>query len=286
MIADWDANGVFLADMLKVRHLDLFTYLHSKLVSHGVEVRLLTDVRDFWARDCCPIQVGHRSFVKFRYDPDYLKDHAELRTGDDVVKAYQDLGECLHSPIVLDGGNIVASRTRAILTEKIYKENPDYSRGDLREELQRLLQVEQLIVIPREPYDPIGHADAMVRFIDEDTVLVNDYAKVDPAFGDRLAKTLRRRGLEIVLLPYFFERRSTGGIPSAVGCYANFIRTEKVVVVPIFGHKLDRVASNKLEAVFRGIPVVFLECTSLARKGGILNCISAIFRSSPTDIDH
>ena len=58
MIPDWEANVVFLAGMLKVRHPDLFTQLHSVLTLHGVEVRLLENVRDIWARDYCPIQIG------------------------------------------------------------------------------------------------------------------------------------------------------------------------------------------------------------------------------------
>ncbi len=283
MIPDWEADGVFLADMLKVRHPDLFVQLHSVLTSHGVEIRLLDNVRDVWTRDYCPIQVGPRKFVKFRYTPDYLRDDPRLRTGDDVVKAYRSLGNCRHSAIVLDGGNVVASQDKAILTEKIYKENPDWRRADLREELQRLLQVEQVIVVPREPYDPIGHADAMVRFINKDTILLNDYAKVDPAFGDRLAKALRRHGLATELLPYFHERRTTGGIPSAVGCFANYLRTEKVVIVPAFGTEDDKVTRNKLKALITDVPVVSLDCTNLAREGGILNCASAGFRrSSPS----
>jgi agmatine deiminase len=285
MIADWEVNGVFLADMLKVRHLDLFTQLHSVLTSHGVEVRLLDNVRDVWTRDYSPIQVGPRKFVKFRYAPDYLRCDPLLRTGDEVVKAYQSLGNCRHSAIVLDGGNVVAARSRAILTEKIYRENPDWRRADLREELQRLLQVEQLIVIPKEPYERFGHADAMVRFIDEETVLVNDYAKVDPAFGDRLVKVLRRHGLAIEFIPYFHERRFKDGIPSAVGCFTNFLRTEKVVVAPIYGHKLDAAALKKLEVVFPGISVVPLDCTNLAREGGVLNCISATYRCPPRRSD-
>jgi agmatine deiminase len=282
MIADWEINGVLLPDKLKYRHADLFAQLHSRLVSHGVEVRLLHDVCDIWARDYCPIQVGPQKFVKFRYTPDYLRNDPQLRTGDEVVKEYKALGDCLHSAIVLDGGNVVASRTKAILTDKVYKENPDWTRPDLRKELQRLLQVEQLIVIPKEPYEPIGHSDAMVRFIDENTVLVNDYGEVDPAFGERLLKTLRKHGLSIELIPYCPEQRSTDGIPSAVGCFTNFLRTEKVLIAPVYGTRIEHVVLKKLKSIFLAIPVVYHDCTDLAREGGILNCISTSYCSPQT----
>ena len=281
MIPDWEATGVFLADTLKVRHPDLFAQLHSLLTSHGVEIRLLNNVRDIWARDFCPIQVGPGKLVRFRYGPDYLNEHREVRTGREVAQQFSGLEEILYSDINLDGGNVVASRNKAIITDKVYRENPDWDRRKLRDELQRLLQVQQLIVIPREPYDLIGHADAMVRFIDEDTVLVNDYAEVDSPFGDRLVHALRCQGLAIELVPYFHERRSTGGIPSAVGCFVNFLRTEKVVIVPAYGSKYDQIALNRLKTLFSNVPVVSLDCTNLAREGGVLNCISAGFRYSP-----
>jgi agmatine deiminase len=280
MIPDWEVDGVFLADMLKVRHPDLFTQLHSILTSHGVEVRLLTNVKDIWARDYCPRQIGPDEFLQFRYEPDYLKDHPELRTGREVGDLFHELGECRHSDINLDGGNVVASRSKVVVTDKIYRENPSWDRSKLRDELRRVLKVEEVIVIPKEPYDPIGHADAMVRFINDDTVLVNDYAEVDPAFGTRLVNVLCRHGLAIELLTYFHEQRTTDGIPSAFGCYTNFLRTEKVVIVPAYAAEHDQKALDRLKDLMPDVPVVPLDCTNLAREGGVLNCISASFRRS------
>ena len=60
----------------------------------------------------------------------------------------------------------------------------------MRETLRDELRVAELIVIPKEPYDEIGHADGMVRFLDAKTVLVNDYSEVDPDFGQRLLSDL------------------------------------------------------------------------------------------------
>lgn len=278
MIPDWEADGVFLADMLKVRHPDLFTQLHSVLTAYGVEVRLLTHVKDIWARDYCPVQVEPGEFVQFRYEPDYLKDHPEFRTGREVGDLFHELGECRHSDINLDGGNVVTSRSKVVVTDKIYRENPSWDRSKLRDELRRVLKVEEVIVIPKEPYDPIGHADAMIRFINNDAVLVNDYAEVDPAFGTRLVNVLCRHGLTIELLPYFHEQRTTDGIPSAAGCFANFLRTENVVIVPAYGSQHDHVALERLTSLLPKVPVVSLDATSLAREGGVFNCISASFR--------
>src|SRR5581483_8521279 len=104
MIPDSEHNCVFLATMLKVRHPVLFASLEKILTDHGVDVRMLDNVRDYWLRDFCPVQVDSDLFVKFRYDPDYLRDEPSLRTGDGIVKSFRGLGRCRRSSIILDGG--------------------------------------------------------------------------------------------------------------------------------------------------------------------------------------
>ena len=136
-------------------------------------------------------------------------------------------------PIVLDGGNVVASRTKVILTDKVYKENPAIERPRLRARLEEVFQAE-CIFIPKEPYDAVGHSDGVVRFVAEDRVLVNDYSGVDPGYGTRLRNLLEKKGLEVETLPMFQEkaRRRPGDLQSAVGIYINYLRVGDVVVVP------------------------------------------------------
>src|SRR5438552_634562 len=113
MIAEWEANCVFLAAILKDRHPTIFTALTQTLSAHEIDVRMLDNAKGEWATDYCPIQVGAGKLVKFRYDPDYLKNDPELRTGDGVVISFQEVGRCRRSKIILDGGNVVGSRKKA-----------------------------------------------------------------------------------------------------------------------------------------------------------------------------
>lgn len=286
MIPASEANWVYLAGMMEARHPHLSKVLQSQLLSRGIVVRNLGSVNDIWVRDFAPVQVAEDVLLKFRYAPDYLQGHEHLITGDDVVESFRDLGKCCRSEIILDGGNIVGCRGKAILTNKVYKENPGWDRPQLRKQLQELLRVDQLIVIPKEPYDPIGHADGMVRFIDERTVLVNDYSVVDPSFGDRLAGVLRQHQFRIETLPYFHDGRSRQGIPSAVGTYINLIQTDRVIVAPVYGAAQDEIALTKLESLFGSVPIISLDCTDLAREGGVLHCVSASYHISPKIRQH
>src|SRR5262249_26581181 len=269
MIPEWEANCVYLAAMLGGRHPGVFDGLQRTLNSCGVEVRCLHQVKDIWTRDYAPVQVADRALVKFHFAPAYLQGHATLITGNEVLPSFRDLGRCRRPDIVLDGGNVVASRSVAIVTDRVYKDNPTRSRQQLREELRELLRVEELIVIPKEPGDLFSHADGVVRFIGERAVLVNDYRNVDPGYGERLRKALQKQHLQIERLPYCPEEQTRDGVPSAVGVYTNFLRTEKVMVVPVYGAAEDEVALRKLEQALPGVPLVPLSCVELAREGGV-----------------
>ncbi|ADB19094.1 Porphyromonas-type peptidyl-arginine deiminase [Pirellula staleyi DSM 6068] len=278
MIADRDANLVCVSGYLPTRHPQLFAELSAILRRHGVPLRILAGTRDIWAKDYAPLQVAAERFVQFTYAPDYLQHHPELRTEFDSER---ELPECLslqQSPVIIDGGNVVSSGLKAILTDKIYRENQNWNRDALRNYLRTILELDQLIIVPKEPYDPIGHADGMVRFIDRDHVLMADYAGIDQPFEQRLLKVLERHQLQVTKLPALHVQEATRGIPSAVGCYINFLVTSQVLVAPVFDHALDTVAFTTLQQVFPDLPIAPLCCTELAREGGVLNCIAASYR--------
>jgi agmatine deiminase len=182
-------------------------------------------------------------------------------------------------PLVVDGGNIVSAVSKVILTNKFYRENPGRNWREIRRMLAVALQAE-CIIIPRPPYDPIGQADGVVRFLDEDTVLVNDFRGVEAGYGRRLRAVLQGHALECVPVPYFFENRVTDGIPSAAGCYINYLRTEKLLILPVFGVKQDETAIRRFGSLFRDTRVIPVRCTELSHEGGCLNCISWTIRKT------
>lgn len=255
--------------------------LKGALTAKAVPVQLLRGTKDLWVRDFCPIQIDRDRFVKFRYQPDYLEGYEDRMTGESVCRSIPYLQDYIRSSINLDGGNVIAAPTRVILTKKVVAENPEYHRQSaLRKELERLFQVDECIFIPKEPFDLIGHSDGIVRFINDETVLVNDYSGIDKDYGRRLRTVLTKHRFEIEELPYFIENKREQGIDSAVGCFINYLRTENVIVMPTFGTRHDDNAICRLEKLFPGTPVVPLRCEELACKGGVLNCCTWSLRTS------
>jgi agmatine deiminase len=75
-------------------------------------------------------------------------------------------------------------------------------------------------------------------------------------------------------LPYRPEDAIHDGIPSAVGCYANFLMVRGLIVVPAYGLPEDDIALRTIEEHAGPSAVTSLECTAIARKGGVLNCVT------------
>ena len=118
-----------------------------------------------------------------------------------------------------------------------------------------------------------------VRFLDEDRVVVNDDRESDPGYCGRREAVLRRHGLAVERLTYFQTDEEHDGLPSAAGCYVNFLRVGGLVVVPAYGVPQDDLACRTLERLLPGATVVPLRCEGLAREGGVLNCVAWTVRA-------
>jgi agmatine deiminase len=268
-------NLVFISDRLPARHPALVDALGRILADHGIPLRTIAGTRDIWCRDYMPVQLAPGDVLQYRYEPDYLRDgfeHLMTRPGD--IAPIPEVETCSTLDIILDGGNVVLWGNRCIVTERLLRENPGLARGDLLGTLREALRVEDLIVIPKEPYDVVGHADGVVRFLDDGLVVINDYSEVAPWYGRRLRSILRRAGLEWVELPYRPEDAIHDGIPSAFGCYANFLMVRGLIVVPAFGLPEDDIAVRIVEEHTGSSAVTSLDCSDLARGGGVLNCVT------------
>lgn len=278
MIAEWDTNHLFVSDRLEGDDPALFASLRSVL--KGVTIEIIPGTSDIWCRDYMPIQLTQNRFFQFVYAPDYLRGHGHLITPPEQCRL-PFMDDYRQQPIVLDGGNVVASATKAVLTEKVYKENPGIERPRLRDRLEELFQAE-CIIIPKEPYDKTGHSDGVVRFVAEDRVLINDYSVVDPGYGERLRTLLEKKGLVVETLPRFEEKggRRRRDFQSAVGIYINFLRVGDVVVVPAYDRPEDEIAVEKVRRAMPNAVVSQVPCRSLAEKGGVLNCISWTIQDS------
>ena len=242
--------------------------LTAALDTHNIPYRFLPNTKDIWVRDFMPVRTGSGKLVSFRYEPSYLKNDPDLRTDFRKDLAPQLGLSVTYSNINLDGGNVVFSPSgaRVLISDRVFSENTEYPSAALVHELSELLEAEALI-IPSLKSDMTGHADGMARFLDDRTVLCNRPLS-SCGFEQRVKRAVQDCGLDAVDFPFV----PAGGV-SAVGCYLNYLETERVVFLPVFGIEQDAEAETSARQLFSKeiVPVNIREIT---QQGGCLNCIS------------
>ena len=164
------------------------------------------------------------------------------------------------------------TKDKVIMCDKVFHENKNLSEKELINQLQNLFEVDKLFFVPWDINDFTGHADGMVRFIDNDTVLINDYSKENAEFQRCFRMSLHNAGLEYIELPYNPPKAPT--LISARGLYLNYLQMKQGIIVPTFKTKYDDQALRVLEQVFKGQTIRTVESKDLADEGGILNCIT------------
>lgn len=242
--------------------------LTAALDTHNIPYRFLPNTKDIWVRDFMPVRTDSGKLVSFRYEPSYLRDCPALRTDFRRDIAPQLALTPLYADINLDGGNVVFSPSGAcvLISDRVFSENPEYPSAALMRELSELLEAEVLI-IPSLKSDMTGHADGMARFLDDRTVLCNRPLS-SCGFEQQVKRAVQDCGLDAVDFPFV----PTGGV-SAVGCYLNYLETERVVFLPVFGIEQDAEAETFARQLFSK-EIVSVNIREIAQQGGCLNCIS------------
>ena len=273
MIPDSLTNFLYLADCLPKKYPTFFTSFEKLLIECKIDFALIPHTKDVWAVDYMPIQIAGNNLVQFTYNPTYLKPKKYLPTISDVDKICTTMGlSTLKTDIVLDGGNVVRSAHKAIMTDRIFGENPHYERKPLIKKLHELLQIDNLYFVPEQPGDFTGHSDGMVRFINEDTVVINDYTKEKDWFRRAFEIAIHNTGLDYTKLSYSVDQNKTN--EQANGDYINYLQMKDCIIMPTFNIDADEAAVSKLQEIFAGQTIKTIDCNEIANDGGVLNCIS------------
>lgn len=273
MITDRETNTLYISALLKKKHSKFHQNLLYKLNSVGVTPNYLNNTNDIWCRDFMPIQKHKNFFIQFKYEPSYLsgEKYKEIKTIPKDV--WNELGiKVWESDIVLDGGNVVKWEDKVIVTERISKDNPQINENGLYEMIKRELGVNQLIVIPELKDEMTGHSDGIVRFIDSDYVVINDFSKIDREYSRSLKYCLLNSGMKYIEMPNEFELARDSY--DATGDYINFLEMKDFVIIPAYGCKTDDLALMVYREIFKNKQVLNIECKEITKGGGALNCIT------------
>lgn len=250
------------------KHKPAADRMFAALNLFNIKYKLLNNTKDIWLRDFMPVKTKSGKYVSFRYEPSYLAGDLQLRTNFKTDIAPHFVLPVTYSNINLDGGNVVfsPSKEKVIISDRVFSENHGISEAELTAKLEKLLEA-SVLIIPSLKSDMTGHADGMVRFVDENTVVTN--APLSPyGFETKVKKSLQNYGFNVIDFPYFYSKGD-----SAVGCYLNYLATEKSIFLPVFGVDTDNETIKLAKDIFDKT-IIPVNINEIAMYGGLLNCIS------------
>ncbi len=273
MITDNNTNFVYFSEII-INYKDEWNSIEQILNKHNINYALLKNTEDIWARDYMPIQTDTNKFIQFRYEPPYLKGKEDIRSSPQFVCSSNYITP-EYSNINLDGGNIIKGKDKVLITDRIYSENPEYSdKKKLVSEIEKLLNAE-VIIIPQIKSDFTGHADGLVKFLDDKTIIGNDRNVEFDYWTKGINKVLKEHNLEYVDMP-MFEHKDKKYKDSAIGCYMNYLEIGNLIIFPTFQIKgnLDREALNIIRKYYPNKIIEEININKIANYGGLMNCIS------------
>lgn len=260
------------------------------------------DYADVWFRDYGPIFLinknnGSLAMTHWIFNAWGEKYEALMKDTNipDFINQRMNL-PCFKPGIVLEGGSIdVNGKGTLLTTEQCLlnkNRNPHLTREKIDDYLREYLGVSHIIWLRNgiEGDDTDGHIDDIARFVNPTTVLcAYEEDKNDenyPILLENYEKLLNSKDqdgkrLNVIKLPMpgFIGNEACPVMPldgkeRLPASYANFYIGNKVVLVPVFGHRNDKRALDIIQAQFPDRRVVGINCTDLVYGLGTIHCIS------------
>ena len=272
---------VYMSELLREKFPNACNNLTAILDKHGITYRFLKGTRDIWCRDYMPVQTASGKLIQFRYEPSYLKGIKEYEESRSDVRSVCEANNIkpIFSDINLDGGNVLICGNRAIISRRVFEENPEIGAAELVGELSQLLEAE-IITIPTINGDYTGHADGMVRFVDANTILGNNRDEEYKYWRDGINRVLTETGLQYIDIPFFYGYKDKAPTEHAIGLYVNYLEVGNLIVMPKFGvpGNKDDEAIAKMKEIFPNRMIEAIDFNDVALEGGVLNCATWTIR--------
>ncbi|MBC7390120.1 MAG: agmatine deiminase family protein [Opitutaceae bacterium] len=189
--------------------------------------------------------------------------------------------------IVMEGGSIEVNGAGSVLTTKAcllnQNRNSHLSQSQVEDYLKAYLGINQVLWLEDgiSGDDTNGHVDDLSRFVNENTIVT--IMEEDPSDENykilkenmHLLKGMRNlngKPFDIISLPMPEPVIHQGErLPAS---YANFLIANKIVLVPVFQDKNDKVALDILQKCFPDRKIIGINCRDLVAGLGTLHCIS------------
>lgn len=273
-----DRARVFVAVPGAAWHRAVAWFLERRGVGPERVFFLEGPVDDVWMRDfgpSCLVDTDARR-AAIAVNPYAPRADAYLKGNNEMALVFARTAglPAYRLPLLVEGGNLVTDgRGLLLMSDSVLARNPELERSSLDTIVDRQLGCSRLVLIPQLPGEVTGHLDMVVRFLDEQTVVVAEapsrfrWSRCFDAIAAQLAATRSSLGdpLRILRLPVVSTRSSRPEFWSTV----NHIAVNGRIVMPFFDRETDQRAQSVLRAAgfedivsidFRDFPVGSVHC--------------------------
>lgn len=233
---------------------------------------------DVWTRDYGPTTVtdnnGNRSFIWNNYYEEYTSYAKQSADAACELGRYFDI-PVYRVPLVLEGGNIITDGEGTfIMFNSVLFNNPDYDLSKLNKVMEDYYGCKNLILLPSLKEELTGHIDMVVKFIDNNTLMVTESDKSYKWYKDfeNIAKVLSNtkspEGKNYKIIRLQMPKADNESVN--FWSYINSLTLNGSVIIPIFGVSEDNRAidtyrkampNHKLIAIdFSNYPVGSVHC--------------------------
>jgi len=251
---------------------------------------------DVWTRDYGPLILQHEQQTKilnFQFNGwgnKHPSNYDNLVATELYRQNFFPQTEFNKVDFVLEGGSIEVDGSGTLLTTRscllLGNRNPECSPAQIEQILKDKLGIEQILWLEEGGLvgdDTDGHIDALVRFVNSETLCYSQC--LDPSdeqFASLAAmeaelknmKNFQSRFYHLLPLPLpapIYSQINGKRLPAS---YTKFLITNHLILVPFFDDPNDEIAKNVLQSVFSGREVIGFPCRSLLENYGSLHGIA------------
>ena len=239
------------------------------------DILLTADIYDIWMRDFTT--VNPHLPVQFRYTWASMTKQDSI-TVQNSFAAFADQYNIQRNKtnLLIDGGNIVDNYAGRVITTTRFMEDNNLTYERAKQEISTLLGAAEVAILEPDE-ETLAHSDGMVSWIDENTLLVNDYSS-DPPFKTLIMDELLSAfpTVTIVEVPVEYTTNPPGqwdGFESACGVNLNAVVTYRNIYVPVFNMPHDQSVVDLIKQS-TSKNVITINAESVCPMGGSVRCLT------------
>ena len=241
---------------------------------------MIAPMDDIWMRDFSLSNAANP--VMFRYTAAGQGGGPKgQRDADDVQETLATIMEQAgltfrESDLLNDGGNFVDDYAgRVVISRKFLNDN-GLNETEARTAIKMLTGASHVAFIDADEQGGLEHADGVVAFVDDNTLVINSYPD-DPAYRKALIADLRFGIPDVVIheivTPYDGQEIYDERFGSACGLYTNMLVTQNYIYFPQFGIPEDAEALVQIRK-WTTKEVVPVHSEQVCFMGGGVRCMS------------